>query len=145
MRTLRLLAAVMLMTICGCSTPKSSRDWTVEVNPGNGAPPEAADKASKSSLAAVLTTDAGDFLERLKKEDRLPGFRKDEHGEISTVIPVESLNRVSFPVFRTFHVTKNGERFFYHYKVTKVSQNSEWELQKAWQTDSAENFLKELK
>jgi hypothetical protein len=36
-----------------------------------------------------MTTDAGEFLATLKKANRLPGYSKDEHGEISTAIPAE--------------------------------------------------------
>jgi hypothetical protein len=83
------------------------------------------------------TIAAGDFLRTLHEENRLAGDSKDDRGEIKTdTLPLSDFKDVTYPFSRTFHVVKTGSSYTNNYTVVRKSKGSEWELQRAWRTDS---------
>jgi hypothetical protein len=91
---------------------------------------------------------AGDFLLALYKQGTLPGdFRGgqgNDHGEIkSDEVPLSDLQHIAYPLSRTFHVIKPGVTFTNNYIVVKLSKDSSWKLQRAWETGSNGQVIKE--
>ena len=121
------LILAVAVAICGCATNRS--------------PAKIADDLSKLP-AASATLEAGEFLMGLRKQGRLPGLTKDDHGNISGEVP-DDLNTVRYPFLRSFRITKRGDDSTYHYTVERESRTSTWQLRKAWRTGSAGTVLQE--
>ena len=66
-------------------------------------------------------------------KDRLPGYKKGEHGQFSTILKPKDFDQ-SFPATRSFATTKVGETSIYHYTIYRASQESSWQIQRAWKT-----------
>jgi hypothetical protein len=75
------------------------------------------------------------FLEDLKKKSRLPGWTKDDKGQLAYSGPHSN------PL--TFTIKKTGDSFVYHYTIARASKDSPWKLQKAWRTDQNGRTLEE--
>ena len=85
-------------------------------------------RTSIGPLPDVDLESAANFLRTLKTQGQLPGWSKDEHGEISWRF--EALrNRV------VFTGQKDGDSFRYHYMVGHQCGDGAWKLQRAWRTD----------
>ena len=87
---------------------------------------------SDSDYASTMEADK--FLSNLKGQGQLPGWLRDERGQVSVWTPNEHSSK-THPISRTFVATKKNDIFKYHYLVVQVSEDSAWKLQKAWQTD----------
>jgi hypothetical protein len=70
---------------------------------------------------------AMEFLHNLKEEGRLPGWSKEEKGQMAYPEVYSSSG--------TFNIRKNGSSSIFHYQVTRASKDSPWKLRKAWRTD----------
>ena len=95
------------------------------------------------ATAATQTVEAHDFLLRLHDQRQLPGDSKNTEAAVASV-GVTSQD-ITYPLFRTFHVSLSGETFTNNYVVTRTSKSSSWQLVRAWRTDSAGHTLEEWK
>jgi hypothetical protein len=97
----------------------------------------------RTNPVATETRAGGDYLVALHKENRLVGDSKDNHGELtSDPIPTD-LKEVKYPFSETFHVVMKGASYTNNYTVGRQSQNSEWQLQRAWRTDPQGRTMEE--
>jgi hypothetical protein len=76
-----------------------------------------------------------EFLRDLKKKSQLPGWTKDDKGQL--VYSGSHSNPLAFTVKKT------GDSFIYHYSIASASKNSPWKLQKAWRTDQDGKTIEE--
>ncbi len=81
------------------------------------------------------TNEAEAFLNKLKKNNQLPGWSKNDEGVIYCQ---------AFPGFDEFDGWKNSDSSNYHYYVARTSGNNSWKLQKAWRTDQHDNTIEEF-
>jgi hypothetical protein len=96
--------------------------------------------ATNSIGIAALST--GNYVLDLLKDGRLPGLSKDDHGLLeSDTLPLSK--GATYPVSRTFRVTKSNDPGIYLYKVVRKTENDEWQLQRAWKTDSKGSIIAE--
>ena len=80
----------------------------------------------------------------LRKADRLPGISKNEHGHATSgKVKFPDPNEGNYPVSQTFHIVKTGDSATNHYSIVRESENSDWQLQRAWRTDSAGRVIEE--
>jgi hypothetical protein len=98
-----------------------------------------------------LWLEAGQFLEDLKHQGRLPGWAKTEAGYIWVDRNWEALDELQaeiaqagFPATRTVSVQKKGDPVLYHYVTVKTSPEGPWQLQKAWRTDAGGKIIEEF-
>jgi hypothetical protein len=115
---------------------------------------------SEKTLVAVVLTNApifqellteengaAGFMDDLRKEDRLPGISKDEHGDETWDIPSTSdswhSKKIKYPFLLTYQIVLHGDSLTNHYTVMQPSKNSAWLLQRAWRTDSQGRVIKE--
>jgi hypothetical protein len=85
---------------------------------------------------------AEEFLATLKREGKLPGWRKSEHGMLS--IKTESAAAETYPVCRNFECKKNGGSNIYVFTVAQASPDSDWQLKRAWETTAKGRLLQEF-
>ncbi|HEY1787162.1 MAG TPA: hypothetical protein VGJ73_03360 [Verrucomicrobiae bacterium] len=82
------------------------------------------------SLRNSEAKSAAKFLKKLELRGQLPGWKNDDNVANGRVT-VRSFD----PCTAVFDIPKKGERFTYHYTVSRESDASSWQLQKAWKTD----------
>jgi hypothetical protein len=94
----------------------------------------------------ALTMDAGKFLADLIKNHQAPGlgWAKGDHRmlTVSAVLPEEA-DPAAYPAVRTFYCFKADDFSLYHYRLVKATKESEWKLDKAWQTGPEGNTIKD--
>jgi len=106
-----------------------------------------ANKTLPSAVKMAITNDvytetalAALTLKQLHDNGTLPGFSKDEHGNMTSesmdLVISNNATVLSYPLSRTFHAAKVPENLTNNYILIKQSTNTEWRLQRAWQTDS---------
>ena len=78
--------------------------------------------------------EAGQFLESLRDKGQLPGFSKDEPGEISFEASELECGSEAYRGSRAFSCTKDGDPSTYHYIVIPQSKDGVWRLVRAWRT-----------
>jgi len=79
------------------------------------------------------------FLNKLNRQNRLPGWAKGAEPAAKTVHYF-----FSYPDFITFdQVQKKGGSSVYHYQVSRPGKSKPWQLKKAWRTDQAGHTLEE--
>jgi hypothetical protein len=71
------------------------------------------------------------FAIRLAKNHTLPGFAKDEHGNLSAFLGTTDLNAATFPISCTLTATKKGDSSVYRYTVVRESADTAWKLIRA--------------
>lgn len=87
----------------------------------------------KRTMKTSGYTSAVRFLKSLRENGRLPGWPKEDG-----VMPPQALLHFHYPGLATFEGQKAGDSSFtYHYVIVRLSEGSEWRLQKAWRTDSS--------
>jgi hypothetical protein len=94
-----------------------------------------------SHVAKTEAVSAGDFVLQLHQQGRLPGDYKDAHGKITCYLLLSDLQTVTYPLSRTFRVVET--RATNNYTVVRLAKDSSWQLQRAWQTDSAGGVIQE--
>ena len=103
--------------------------------------------AAVTNKVLLETFAAGDVLKRIHDQGHLPGVSKDEHGYMSCdAISLVVSNKpalMTYPALRIFHHIKDGETSTNNYMLVKQSKDSEWKLQKAWETDSKGQIIQE--
>jgi len=104
-------------------------------------------KTSVTNELYLESIAAGSVLEKKWNEGSLPGVSKEDHGDL-TLDPLDSIisNKVviiTYPATRVFHLEKSGETSTNYYTLVKESRNAKWELQKAWETDSNGQIIRE--
>lgn len=113
--------------------------------------PESTDGSSAlTGVSAATFNDALQFLMKIRTEGKLPGFRKEDHGNLTYRTPgtqtqtavMEAMKRMltqstKYPCSLTFEASKNGDttRSTFHYTVLKSSKAADWQLKAAWRTD----------
>ena len=75
------------------------------------------------------------FLNGLKAKGILPGWSENDTGAIYLNIRGLQLE---------FDGRKNGDPSDYHYQISRLSQDSPWNLQKAWRTDKDGKTIEEF-
>ena len=86
------------------------------------------------------TAGAAQEIGQLHDQGRLPGVSKNEHGDMTS----DTLDSVisgraaipTYPISLTFHLIKEGDTSTNNYTLVKQAKDSEWRLQRAWETDS---------
>ncbi len=101
-----------------------------------------ADEDIFAKAVGVYSVEAEEFLSNLKKRGELPGWLKDEHGEFYFSNPGDGISK-TYPISQSFITIKEHDDSQYHYLVTKSSKDSDWELQRAWQTDAKGEIVQE--
>jgi hypothetical protein len=96
-----------------------------------------------NTLDYIFVPEAVKFLSHLKEQGQLPGWLKDERGEVSIFWTQGEDSPEVCPISRTFIATKKGDVSKYHYVVVQTSKNSALKLQKAWRTDASGHILNE--
>lgn len=91
----------------------------------------------------ALSKNASEFLGRLKKQGRLPGFQKEER---AWILLWPATNTEHYPVILTLSARNKNVAgpFPYHYTVVKESETNDWQLQKAWRTDANGKTIEEF-
>jgi len=87
--------------------------------------------------------EANKFVSNLKEQGQLPGWLKDERGEVAFSWSFNEAAPESYPISRTFIATRKSDAFKYHYVVVKASRDGAWKLQRAWRTDTSGRILEE--
>jgi hypothetical protein len=114
------------------------------------------------SVGMVITNEifletghAGEFLKKMHDDGNLPGVSKDDHGNFSSDeftylysnnvngIVFSNAGTITYPLSRTFHLVKNGETSTNNFALVKNSKDSDWKLQRAWETDSNGQTIQE--
>lgn len=93
----------------------------------------------QTSIGPFITKDLRTgikFLENLKKRGQLPGWTKDDHGQLD----YSGTHSNAF----TFTAKRNGDPFIYHYTIAQASKDSLWKLQKAWTTGQNGRIIQEF-
>ena len=75
-------------------------------------------------------------LQSLKKNGLLPGWSKKDKSANGRVT-----GDFHYPNSISLHYRKRGDSSIYHYDFTRASQNSPWQLQKAWRVDQNDQTL----
>ena len=94
-----------------------------------------------SHVAKTEAVSAGDYVLQLHQQGRLPGDSKDAHGKITCYLTPSDLQEVTYPLSRTFRVVETGATN--NYTVVRLTKDSSWQLQRAWQTDSEGRVIQE--
>ena len=76
--------------------------------------------------------------ENLREKDQLPGMSKNDRGTVY----LEGNSSSGFESV-IFGFRKSGDLSTCHYKASRVSKDSPWELQKAWRTDQKGQMIEE--
>ena len=104
-------------------------------------------ESAKTNEVYVETGVAGLLLKQMHNEGRLPGDSKDLHGQLTAeTVQLMVSNKVvvmTYPALRTFRVVYTGETSTNNYTLVKQSRDSSWKLQRAWETDSNGQIIKE--
>ena len=87
--------------------------------------------------------EANKFVSNLKEQGQLPGWSKDEYGEVAFPWPFNETAPEIYPISRTFIATKKNNVSKYHYIVVRASKDGAWKLQRAWRTDAGGHILDE--
>jgi hypothetical protein len=91
---------------------------------------------------AKSTMGASEFLYQLKKQDKLPGWLEYEPGTLT--LKTQGMGVETYPVCRIFACRKDSSRATYIYTVVKAASDSDWELQRAWETNAKGRIVKEF-
>ena len=92
----------------------------------------------QTRIGPLIGEDLGteiEFLIDLKKKGELPGWTKDDKGQLDFFGPHSN------PL--TFTIRKTGDSRIYHYIIARASKDKPWKLQKAWQTDQNGRTIEE--
>lgn len=98
-----------------------------------------------TNLTSFLTTatakemdEAAGALKALKLQGRLPGMPQNRHATVTTGnFPASRLQAAAaYPFSITLHLVPAGDLFTNHYTMMRSSADAEWQLQKAWRTDT---------
>jgi len=86
------------------------------------------------------TTEAAKAMQTMQKQNQLPGISKAEHGRVTSdnymLMVSNNLINVVYPLSQTFRVVKTGETCTNIYMFERLSKDTAWQLEKAWETDS---------
>jgi hypothetical protein len=99
--------------------------------------------------SAMAELDAGaKFLTELKKQGRVPGVSKDSHAEVTGGLHTDNLKmselkEAKYPFSLTFNVVLTGDSLTNHYTIMRASPDADWQLQRAWRTDTEGHTIKE--
>jgi len=97
----------------------------------------------RSNPASKETLSAGLFLYELLKAGNLPGASLAEHGKLTCQTEITDPAAAQFPMTRQFVMKKEMDLHPHYYLVSKDSEEAEWQLQRAWNTDLDGNILTE--
>lgn len=129
------ILAIILMLVAFCSCKKSNKKLSEEVSSFTNL----AEKA-RTSEVVIETGEAQNALKQLHLQGRLPGDSQNEHEQLTCDLPKlivsNQVVKMTYPASRTFHLVHVGKTITNNYTLIKRSGNSEWKLQRAWQTDS---------
>jgi hypothetical protein len=75
---------------------------------------------------------------KLTRNGQLPGWSRKDRGTIQRMGHFRP-----DPDTVTVHAQKKGDVSTYHYEFTRASQDSPWQLQRAWRTDQADHMVEE--
>jgi hypothetical protein len=92
----------------------------------------------RTSVGPLIDEDskeAVNFLNRLKGKGQLPGWSKDDKGQMYPGAYVAS---------HILSLKKDGDPTFYFYMVVRSSKENSWRLQKAWRTDQNNKTIEEF-
>jgi hypothetical protein len=80
---------------------------------------------------------AVEFLKSLKEKGQLPGLSKNDKGttDFEADSNAETVN---------CRLQKNNDSSIYYYTISRAFKDSQWKLQKAWQTDSSGRTIKKF-
>ena len=93
-----------------------------------------AEAAARTPYGKLLQ-DAATYIGDLKDEDKLPGFRKGDHGSISSIPEPLSEKEVAFPISVVLRATNTSDGSFYRYTVMKLNTEATWQMVEATRWD----------
>jgi hypothetical protein len=136
----------LVLLICASCKKANASDPPTNANAANAI--KVIPKSVLTNAAYIQTAEAGEVLKQLHSQGLLPGVAKDEHGRLSSdTIPMTMTNGatvIKYPETQTFHFVKTGGNTIINYTMVRVSKDSAWQLQRAWQTDPQSHATKEL-
>jgi len=98
--------------------------------------------ATNSALTEMNAAEA--FLAKLKNDGRLPGATEKSRGSVNTGnLPMTEFQVAKYPFAVTLHVIFSGDTFTNHYTMLRLSKDTDWQLQRAWRTDTNDHTLVE--
>ncbi|HVM47787.1 MAG TPA: basic secretory protein-like protein [Candidatus Acidoferrum sp.] len=106
----------------------------------------AGDLQTRLALVIYFTQPGGSaeaYVSALHDRDTLPGFSKDQHGQLTGVLSPRNLD-LAFPAERSFTARKQGDPSTYHYTLSCPDAGSSWRLQRAWRTDAEGHTVEEF-
>lgn len=125
----------------------------VDGHPTKKTKPGAQSKITRARTLAVMAdrpggaamADAYKFLADLRDKGRLPGWRKDEKGQVAILLNKQELaNDVKYPLRCTLKITKDRDDLVYHYALVREAEGAAWKLEKSWCTDKRERLIRNL-
>jgi hypothetical protein len=92
-----------------------------------------------------VIADAYRFMNQLRDNNQLPGWRKDEPGVTSLTLTNAELRKTpTYPYRCTVEAVKDADGLTYHYTVTREAPSADWKLEKSWVTNKGNRFVKDL-
>jgi hypothetical protein len=105
---------------------------------------------AKQTPGFRLLTNAAHFLAERKNKGLLPGWSKNESGELRLWPDPDLLSDLQeiirpddYPLTRTVCLQKKADPSIYNYTVVKASQETPWQLQRAWKAAPSGHILKD--
>ena len=99
---------------------------------------------SLTNSALTEMSAAEKFLAELKNDGRLPGATENSRGNVNTgSLPMTQFQEAKYPFSVTLHVIFSGDTFTNHYTLLRLSKAADWQLQRAWRTDTQDHTLVE--
>jgi hypothetical protein len=100
-------------------------------------------KAAQTPYGKLLQ-DGSSFIDGLLDRGQLPGFRKGEHGSLSSIPEPVWEKGVTFPVSVVLRGTKEGDDSFYRYTIMKADPEASWKLVEATRWDKNGHVVEQL-
>jgi hypothetical protein len=101
-------------------------------------------KAAAQTPYGKLLQDAATYIGGLEDEGKLPGFRKGEHGSLTSIPEPVWEKGVTFPVSVVLRGTKEGDDSFYRYTLMKLDSGASWQVVEATRWDKSGHVVEQL-
>jgi hypothetical protein len=120
------ISALSAILFAGCATSSDPAKTTLQTPYGK------------------LLQDAATYVDGLRVEDKLPGFRKGDHGSLMTIPEPVWDKGVTYPVTVIVRGTKKGADSLYRYTLLKSDSKADWQLIEATSWDKDGRVVEQL-
>lgn len=93
---------------------------------------------------AELHESARIYIDKLRDQDRLPGFHKGEHGALTSIPEPVWDKGIAYPAYVIFEGNKEGSDSLYRYTLLKRDPEAEWKLVEAARFDKNSRIAEQL-